>query len=368
MHEIASFTLPETTGCYGAFQLAAASDNALYLTTAIYASAYFSLQAIDISNPAQPVAQAALRLNSPIQSISTNDRYLYADMAGGVEVVVFDHSTPSRLFQVGSFKLAVGYSGNSPIGGPGDGIVAHNGIIYHGSYGLSVLRARTLLASGTIRHANGLPFAGGATISASSGASRTSAPDGGFRFQDLPRGTLTFTPNLSGYGFWPPQQTLDLPPNRWLEFQVTTAPLAASLPPGSITTLAVTDTQGLPTTFQLDASALSTTSSVAITPTPRLHTLAGWAFSGHGFELKLEQSLPVTTTIRYSAADVRLARDLAALEVWRWSGTTWEAAACAGPAVHTPATQTISVGLCQSGSYGLFAPTNQLFLPIVATQ
>ncbi|HYF63871.1 MAG TPA: hypothetical protein VD886_13710, partial [Herpetosiphonaceae bacterium] len=122
----------------------------------------------------------------------------------------------------------------------------------------------------------------------------------------------------------------------------------------------------LASVFALDTAALSVTSSVVITPTPRPATMAGQAFAGHAFELDIDPAVAVTATIRYSAADIRVASDPGALALWRWTGAAWEPA-CAEPA-RDAAGRTLTARLCQPGAYALFAPSHQLILPFMAKE
>jgi hypothetical protein len=96
--------------------------------------------------------------------------------------------------------------------------------------------------------------------------------------------------------------------------------------------------------------------------------MPGFAFTGHAFELAADPSVAVTVTLRYSAADLRLASAPAALALGRWTGSGWAAVECGDPAVHDPAARTFTVSLCGPGAYALFAPTHQLLRPVRPVQ
>ncbi len=120
------------------------------------------------------------------------------------------------------------------------------------------------------------------------------------------------------------------------------------------------------------------TTTVALTPT----LVAGCgeiAFAGHAFELGVYRdgvlqpglafSVPVTVTIHYSTADVALLNDGGQIGLWRWSESGWKDAAntCDPPSAYyrDPINRVLGVPICGTGLFGLFGPTNAAYLPLV---
>jgi hypothetical protein len=81
--------------------------------------------------------------------------------------------------------------------------------------------------------------------------------------------------------------------------------------------------------------------------------------------------VPLTTTIRYSAADLRLISNEDRLVLRWWDGHAWlDATALCGPAAHPTleaAVNRISTPICRAGQYALFGPTNQVYLPAISS-
>ncbi|HYF61750.1 MAG TPA: hypothetical protein VD886_02985 [Herpetosiphonaceae bacterium] len=312
------------------------------------------LRVIDIAAPAAPRVVSTYQMDHVpppgfgavyARSLVLDDGYLYART--NVDLRVVDVSRPLQPSVVASAAGSVdGYA-----------VHARAGIIFlPNENGLTVLRNRAGSVAGTVRQANRQPFAG-AGLQLSTGLTATSDLAGGYRFQDLPRATVSVTPTLAGYAFWPPHRSASLPPNGSADFVVTAAPATAALSPSAPTRLVIADTQGLPTTFDFAASPAA---SATVTPTPPLHQPPfGATFAGHAFQLAPD-TLSATVTVAFSPADVRVVSDLARLALWRWDGQKWQAADCAGAPLVDPAAGTLSTGLCAGGEYALLGPTHQL--------
>jgi hypothetical protein len=76
---------------------------------------------------------------------------------------------------------------------------------------------------------------------------------------------------------------------------------------------------------------------------------------------------PVNVTIAYSDMDIRLVTDEGALMLMWWDGSSWIDAAqsCSPPSVYTRGNNSISLGICRDGRYGLFGPSIRGWLPVV---
>jgi hypothetical protein len=161
-------------------------------------------------------------------------------------------------------------------------------------------------------------------------------------------------------------------------FIILPRPIAATLVAYQPTTLTFTDTQGLPTRLIFSAGAVTQTTTLTVTPTLGGQR-SGLAFTGHAFELTASQagaivpnfsfSRPVTATLRYSDADIRVIADEQELKLWQSTGSGWQDAAqsCVPAATYARdvTSNTLSVGICRSGAFALFGPTHQVFLPVV---
>ena len=109
--------------------------------------------------------------------------------------------------------------------------------------------------------------------------------------------------------------------------------------------------------------------------------MAGFAFTGHAFELGAYQlgvlkpdltfNIPVTVTINYSNDDTQKIYNEGELVLWRWSNGSWQnintAAGCS--TIFTQAVDQnnniFTASICKPGLYGLYGPTKQIYLPII---
>jgi hypothetical protein len=157
-------------------------------------------------------------------------------------------------------------------------------------------------------------------------------------------------------------------------FVILPRPVTATLAPGAPGTLAYTDTQGLRTDLAIPAGALAQNATLVMTP-----TLApddrGMFFTGHAVDVSARSggsvlgfAAPLTLTVRYSNADVRVVADESRLVLRRWDGRVWQDAAqlCDGAVVRDEEQHMISAPICDTGRYALFGPTNQLYMPLLA--
>lgn len=248
----------------------------------------------------------------------------------------------------------------------------------------------------------------GVQILAGAGRSTNTDADGQYTLTQLLSGTHTLTPTLAGYTFRPATRVVTLPPDATgQDFIILPGPVSVTLPLSGTanmpTHLIYTDTQGLTTTLDFPAGAVTETTMVVLSPTlpqgngdstsgnhiieiaarGEKHALpwgdSGFAFAGHAFEIAafrdnhpladLAFNQPVTVTIHYNSQDVRLVSDKSQLALGWWTGGRWEDAAdtCASPLTFTRnlAKQVVSVPICRLGLFSLFGPTHPIYLPLV---
>jgi hypothetical protein len=240
----------------------------------------------------------------------------------------------------------------------------------------------TYSLSGRLFDWSGNPLAG-AQVSAGEGLTTTTDLGGQYTFEDLLPGAYTITPTLTGYAFMPPARTVAVPPDAsGVNFYVLPAAVSTTLSMAGTTNLpgrlAVVDTQGLTTTLDFPAGAVTDTTTVVLTSTMTASG-AGLAFGGHAFDIaalqdgrrlpSLTLGQPVTVAIHYSAEDVRLISDEGQVGLWWWSGDGWENAAntCDPPlgTLHFPTQRLLRVPVCHLSLFSLMGPTNQVHLPLV---
>jgi hypothetical protein len=242
--------------------------------------------------------------------------------------------------------------------------------------------AKNSQIAGRVTHSNGSPCAG-VTLWANGSFTATTSMTGTYGFTDLVSGTYTLTPAWASYVFVPPSRTVTVPPDALAQdFVVLPGPISitlslsgtASLP----ASLVYSDTQGLTTTLEFPAGAVTLTTTVWLTPT-LASSRPNFAFAGHAFDVEayhadtrvpgLILSAPVSVTLTYSDGDLQGAGDEQQLVLSRWTGSEWrDAAQTCDPAssyIRDVNHDTLSVPICQVGLFGLFRPIRQVYLPIV---
>jgi hypothetical protein len=157
------------------------------------------------------------------------------------------------------------------------------------------------------------------------------------------------------------------------------------VPPGSATNLVYTDSQGLTTTIQIPAGAVSETVALAYIPVDASPP-PGFAFANHGFEMGVYWergsawlpgftfNRPVTVTIHYSDQDVRVITDEHQLFLGWWTGDEWvdafstcdpHGSGALAPYLRDRERNVVGVPICHLSRFGLFGPTRRLVLPLV---
>jgi hypothetical protein len=151
--------------------------------------------------------------------------------------------------------------------------------------------------------------------------------------------------------------------------------IATSVPTDTGSTLVYTDTQALPTTVQIPASAVTETTLLVYTPVETATTPSGFAFTGRAFELDAYRdgvllsgftfSVPVTITLHYTSTDV-VAMDVTNLRLEYWNNGTgkWEDAACGSYDRH-PTENWLAVPVCHLSRFALFGEQHRIYLPLV---
>lgn len=231
--------------------------------------------------------------------------------------------------------------------------------------------------AGRVTSSNGSPVAGIA-IEAGGSLSATTDVAGHYSFEGLAAGAYLVTPSHDDNVFLPPSATLTVPLAFAQDFVMLARPVTTQVLTDTPTSLWYTDTQGLATVVELPASAVTKETTLVLTPT--MASLgAGYAFTGHAFDLAAWQaglplanlafSAPVTVTIGYSLADVRLVADKSMLALMEWTGSEWREVTqiCGGESVHTSenGALTYSAPICETGQFALFGQTRQTFLPLI---
>jgi len=236
----------------------------------------------------------------------------------------------------------------------------------------------TYSVSGRVHDVNGNAFA---DVPVWAGPAHSGVTDaaGLYTITDLLSITYTVNPALSGYAFWPATRSVTLPPDAGeQDFTILPGSVSTRLFPREATRLTYTDTQGLPTTLDFPAGAVTGTTTIVLTPT-LAQGGANFVFAGHAFEIEAFRNgnrqpgfvfgAPATVTIHYSDQDVHLVSDESQLALWWWTGSEWrDAAQTCDPAssyTRDVVNNVLSVPICHLSEFGLFGPTHRVYLPLV---
>ncbi len=337
---------------------------------------YSGLQVVDISDPTNPNEVSFTVVDSIAYRIAVSDSlvYLYGlsfEKGDGTiipdELHVYNVSDAYQPEEVGYLQLR-----RAEIFAE---MTVHSGYTYTGGNGLTVLQYGST-ASGYIRDLHGAPVAG-VEVSAGDSFDTVTGFDGGYFLPELPPGVYNILPTLLGYAFYPSSRLVQTPPDAsGANFTLLPTPVSATIFPQVAGSLVYTDTQGLPTTFDIPPGGVAVTSTLTVTPT-LAYGAGGNAFAGHAFELDLSPvgvfnqsvnfNLPVTVTIQYSLVDVDVVSDVDLLGLYWWDGAAWIHAqdTCQpdASADHDKLARQLAVGICSTGKYALFGPTNAVYLP-----
>lgn len=369
-------------------------DNYAYL-----ALRHNGLWIFDISDPTHPTFVSNYQTDDALD-LDVAGNYVYvADSLSGVSIIsVEDPVHPTEITRISSLEATqIDLNGDNLYVTPrlrvfdvtnpafpieqasfptGSHVNESDEIIYltSGSEGLFSL-SLTSSIKGSVQHSNRMP-AVGVSIYANNVISTTTNTDGTYLLDNLQEGNYTITPSYPGCTFLPTHRQVSLPPSVIANFTMVSLPAKVTLSPGITTTLSYTDTQGLPTSLLFPAGAVLTDIQVVLTPTITTD-MAGYAFTGHAFELAAYQeeiilpdlsfSIPVSVTIQYSQEDLALIADDSTLRLWWWDGNNWqEAIQSCQPAegLFSTSGDGIYQGvICKPGLFSLMGQTNGVYLP-----
>jgi hypothetical protein len=373
--DVSNPSIPAEVGLWRASDSPSWSPSAVFVRGDLaYVAEDCGLWVVDISDPAHLVEVASYELPGHPYDLTVAGDYAYlSSCSDGLYVV--DISDPTDLLQVGTYNT-VGCATNTVV-------YARDAYVADGSGGLVILHhLYPSTVTGQVRDGSDNPLAG-VQISASSGHTDTTDMAGQYTLTALPSGTYTLTPTLAGYVFRPTVRTVSVPPDaKAQDFTILPQPVSTTLElSGTVslaTSLCYTDTQDLITRLTFPRGAVSDTTTVVLTPTLVVGG-RGLSFAGHAFDLSALQggavqpdlafNEPVTVTIHYSGADVRVVSDENELALYWWDGTGWTDASktCDPPSeyVRDKVNRVLGVSICHLSRFGLFGPTHQIYLPLL---
>ena len=341
---------------------------ALSGSTAYVAALSGYLVVIDVSQPTMPTVVATINTAAWVYRVLVRDNSLYA-AASQNGLRVFDVTSPTLPIEMA--YLDTGGTVRAMSLSQGQIIIADL------SGGVSLAQEAYEVRGMVTDHA-GVPQPG-VHIQASNGLTGTTGPLGIFTLPGVAGGTHILTPTLPDFRFSPAHLQITVGPAiSSANFLVFPAPVTVTLTGSLTTTLRYTDTQGMFTQLTFPPGAVLTTTTVVVTPT--LVTLNSHLLTpiGHNFDLAAYQSSswlpnfafaqPVQVKIRYSDEDLGGGRETA-MYLGRWTGEDWPdaAATCVPPSSynHNLPGNTISLDICQTGSYALLLRSALLYLPFV---
>lgn len=244
---------------------------------------------------------------------------------------------------------------------------------FDGSYG----------ATGQVFTPNHTPLAG-VNVGADPETAALTDSNGRYTFTNLAANrTLTPSPALQGFAFYPPTRTVPLQPsNSGLDFTLVPQASQVAYTPNVTATLSYTSLDGLVTDVVIPAGAFTQPMTVTLTPNiPQNLPHPDDVLAGHAFALSAESAggqrvavadfaLPVIITLRYSDKDSGFVADESQLALWVDNGTGWQTAESSCPTAVAPELDTANNQLvltsCTTGQYGFFGPGRFLYLPIVS--
>ncbi len=225
--------------------------------------------------------------------------------------------------------------------------------------------------TGNVQHANGAPFPG-ITLELSNGKRATSDAAGTFRITEVLPGKYTLTPQDQSTRFLPAQRELLVELEEQQIFVALPKSASATLLGDEPTQLEFTDTQGLSTRLIFPADMGD---AEAVTVTPLIpEKVDGYLFAGHAISVEANPAdasieSPFSIRIAYSEQDLRdLVRPESVRLLWQ-SPDGWvdaeESCTSVVTSSNDPDARTVSSTVCQWGVYGLFAPLNRNYIPLI---
>jgi hypothetical protein len=250
-------------------------------------------------------------------------------------------------------------------------------LLANGTLPAMTMKSAAYDITGKVMHANGsaLPKV---TLQLDSSAKATTDKEGIFIFANQLPGTYTLTPVSPDFIYLPGERTVTAQEKALHSFYALPKPVTGSLlPTGS--TLELIDTQNLPTRVVFPQGLVEQQATVTplIAPDP-----AGYLSAGHTIDIAPSgnnvttqsnivgqdgEPLAIVVEIQYSTADLQSLIDAEELVLLQLTPDGWQDAQSTCPTDsaidHNLRRQTISVPVCQWGTYGLFGPVNRLFMP-----
>ncbi len=241
---------------------------------------------------------------------------------------------------------------------------------------------------GKILQANRSPLAG-VTVRLNNGKTLTTDKNGVFSFNDQQPGRYTIRPMSPDLTYLPEQRAVTAEDEIAQIFYALPKPIQGTLNPNTSTEIMIEDTQGLATTVTFPEGLAE--GDVIITP--RLaEEPNGYLAAGHTLEIALVASeasaqtslvnpslvnpslvnqggepLAIQIQIEYNQADLQTLLAADELVLFWQSPDGWvdaqESCSAGFAADNNLADKVVTVSVCQWGTYGLFAPFDQMFIP-----
>jgi hypothetical protein len=232
--------------------------------------------------------------------------------------------------------------------------------------------------TGKVMNANGSPLRG-VTMQLSGNATQKTGADGTFSFEGQAPGKYTLTPISPNLHYLPAERGVNAESQIPQLFYALPQPVTKPLQPDASTVINFKDTQGLPTTITfpdgLGAGPAVITPLITTQPPDYMPT-------GHTMEIAVTgatestqsmvvgqggEPLSIEIKIQYNEADLRSMLEAEELVLLWKSPAGWVNAQAHCPSGSSSdlnlAQKTITVAVCQWGTYGLFAPVDQIFMP-----
>lgn len=224
---------------------------------------------------------------------------------------------------------------------------------------------------GKVTHANGSPYPG-VQFELSSGKRATSDAQGIVRFTEVLPGQYVLTPNSQVAEFVPAKLSLRAEDEQILTFTGLAKSTTKSLAGNESTQIELSDTQGLATRLVFPAGS-SPAQEVRVTPfLPG--KVDGYLALGHVIEVTPDPATapinsPFSIQIEYNEADLRALVQAGQVRLLWKSPDGWvpaeESCESTAAGIHDPQARVVNSTVCAWGVYGLFAPLQQTYIPLI---
>ena len=349
----------QSNGAEGIYSLVTRGN---YLYAAVQGGTYAYLGIYDITNLSAPVLITS-QPSARIWDLASSGTQLFEATQYGL--MMFDLGDPINPVGIGHIYL------------PSDvkGVTLANDLIYLADGYAGVFIFRTLQGSihGKVVDSRFRPLQG-YSLSLNSGALSATDIDGNYQFLTLEPGNYKITVQDPSHQINPPSRQVIIPPDAvGQDFMILPKPVETTLTPGITTTLSYSDMQGLTTEIVFPSDAVSEITHLSLTPT-WAYSWPGEAFTGHAFDLEAYQNnilipgfsfnSPALVKVQYSADDINLLVEGKQPDLWELTNDAWQNAATLCNLIQEPSQEFLLVSpICSTGKFGVFGPTNQVFLP-----